>query len=402
MRAVRWSVRGLVGVLLLTAVGCGAEDAGPLDPVVGSAPTAFYSTSPESLAGEHGSVIKTQPLTGAPAIPGARNQLVLYRSVDAQGKPVAVSGLLAVPAGTPPAGGWPLISWAPGTTGVADKCAASRDDRDSSPVRDLQAIWIAAGYAVAQTDYQGLGTAGEHGYLIGETEQRAVADMATAARSVDSSVGRRWVAMGHSQGGHAALFAASAATAWAPRSELLGVVALAPAAHLGEQVRVAKLAAASPVGGLGAGDLAVFVPLLVRGAQTVGSLDTSRFLTDKASSLLPLADSECTGGLRDKNRWGGLSPRDVFTKNADLGDFLRVLDTNDPSSLRFDVPVMVRQGGRDLTVTPQSTEAMLGELKLRGQHVDYEKYDGVDHGGILAASYDDVRAWVDARFGISR
>lgn len=399
MSAVRQSIRVAMGALLLVVAGCGAQNAGPLDPVTGAAPTDFYSTSAESLAGAHGSVIKTQPLTGAPGLAGARNHLVLYRSVDAQGRSVAVSGLLAVPTGTPPAGGWPLISWAPGTTGVADKCAASRDDRASSPSRDLQAKWIAAGYAVAQTDYQGLGTAGEHGYLIGETEQRAVTDMATAAREVDPSVGSRWVAMGHSQGGHAAMFAASAAARWEPRSELLGVVALAPAAHLGEQMRVAKLAASSPVGGLGTGDLAVFVPLLVRGAQTVGALDTSRFLTDKARSLLPLADSECTGGLREKNRWGGLSPKDVFTKNADLSDFLRVLDTNDPSSLRFDVPVMVRQGGRDLTVTPQSTEAMLGELKIRGQHVDYEKYDGVDHGGILAASYDDVRAWVDARFG---
>jgi hypothetical protein len=34
--------------------------------------------------------------------------------------PVVVSGVLFVPKGTPPQGGWPLMAWAHGTVGSAD------------------------------------------------------------------------------------------------------------------------------------------------------------------------------------------------------------------------------------------------------------------------------------------
>lgn len=59
------------------------------------------------------------------------NWLMLYRSQDAHGIPVATSGIIALPRTDPPAGGFPVISWAHGTTGVADGCAPSRDQPTS-------------------------------------------------------------------------------------------------------------------------------------------------------------------------------------------------------------------------------------------------------------------------------
>lgn len=394
--------RGITAVALACVLaGCGQDAPGVDGPVAGAPRAQFYTPTPESVPGARASVIRVEPLTGAQAVPGARNYLALYRSVDRTGATVAVSGTLAVPEGTPPAGGWPLISWAPGTSGVADVCAPSRSE-GSSPSRDDQARWIAAGYAVARTDYQGLGTPGDHGYLIGETEQRAVADLAVAARAIDESVGSRWVAMGHSQGGHAALFAASASAGWVPDTPLLGAVALAPVSHLGQQVRMAKWTVSNPLGKVGAGDLAVYVPLLVRGAQTVVPVDPGRFLTERAVTMLPIADSECSAGLRDRSKWGGLSTKDVFTRDGDLSALLGVLDDNDPSGLSFTTPVLVLQGRDDLTVLPASTDAMVSDQQNNGQDVDYRKLDGVDHSEIVAASFADALAWVDARFGISR
>ncbi|WP_084530165.1 hypothetical protein [Nocardia crassostreae] len=144
---------------------------------VGADALALYSAPVDRVAGAHGSVIQLRPLTGDPGLAGARNYLALYRSVDMQGRPVAVSGTIAVPDGAPPPGGWPLVSWGHGTTGVADVCAPSRDTSADFPahdytslVRRVQERWVAAGYAVVQTDYQGLGTPGPHGYLIGSAE----------------------------------------------------------------------------------------------------------------------------------------------------------------------------------------------------------------------------------------
>ncbi|WP_158675516.1 alpha/beta hydrolase family protein [Nocardia stercoris] len=366
---------------------------------------AFYTPSADLVAGEHGSVIWMRPIDGDPALPGARNWLVLYRSVDMQGQPVAVSGTVAVPDGTPPAGGWPLISWAHGTTGVADVCAPSRDTGTDFPahdytslVRETQARFVAAGYAVAQTDYQGLGTPGDHGYLIGEAEQRAIADMALAAREVAPEIGTRWAAVGHSQGGQGAIFTAALAQQWAPRLQLLGAVAEAPASHIGLIAQVGPLAAAAQVDVLPKASNA-FLPLIIRGAQTVADIDPARFLTPLGQDLLPQAGDRCIAQLREPDSWGGQGAGDLFRADADPSALTAVLNANDPSGLTFTPPVLVVQGTADTTVPATGTDAMVAQQRLAGQPVEYRTYAGIDHRGILAASYSEAQAWLDARFG---
>ncbi|MFF0501173.1 prolyl oligopeptidase family serine peptidase [Nocardia aobensis] len=368
---------------------------------------AFYDAPAEAIAGPHGSVIRARSITGDPGLPGARNLLVLYRSVDLQGHPVSVSGTLAVPDGTPPPDGWPLISWAHGTTGVADICAPSRDTGPDYPahdytaqVREVQQHWLAAGYAVAQTDYQGLGTPGPHGYLIGTTEARAVADMALAARELDASIGTRWAAIGHSQGGQAAIFTDAQARAWAPGLDLRAVVALAPASQvefgIGAQRVASTVGAGEALAALGNSN--AFLPLLIRGAQTAENIDPARFLTPRASSLLPEADTGCIGALRAPDSWGGLPADAAFSPLGDAAPFIRVLTDNDPSTLRIDAPLLVLQGSADTTVPPRATDAMVARLRLADQQVTYRTYPGADHRGVLQASLPDALVWVGARF----
>ena len=58
---------------------------------------------------------------GTDALKGAsRNELLLYRSTGLAGEDIVVSGSLALPKGKAPKGGWPLITYAHGTTGAAD------------------------------------------------------------------------------------------------------------------------------------------------------------------------------------------------------------------------------------------------------------------------------------------
>ena len=56
--------------------------------------------------------------------PAAYTDLVLYRSRADNGSTIAVSGSITVPNGNAPKGGWPIITWAHGTTGIADICRA--------------------------------------------------------------------------------------------------------------------------------------------------------------------------------------------------------------------------------------------------------------------------------------
>ncbi len=205
-------LRAVIGcALLLTLTPAGALGAAPAPPRSGilAAPPGltFYRPPTRLLDGKPGSVIWAR---GTPTPAGVRaaahTTLVLYRSVLPNGKPTAVSGLIFTPRGKAPKDGWKLISWAHGTTGIADQCAPSRDPASNYMYPEFNG-WLKRGYAIAQTDYQGPGTAGVHLYLVGRAEGASVVDIALAARTLDPSIGRKFAIAGHSQGGQAALFA---------------------------------------------------------------------------------------------------------------------------------------------------------------------------------------------------
>ena len=72
---------------------------------------AFYDASAAEIArGPPGSVIRDEPMVGAPA--GGIAHRVLYRSTGPKGEPIAVSGVIIVPPGVAPPGGWPIVAWA--------------------------------------------------------------------------------------------------------------------------------------------------------------------------------------------------------------------------------------------------------------------------------------------------
>ncbi|MFD4277458.1 hypothetical protein R2B67_07955 [Streptomyces cyaneofuscatus] len=129
---------------------------------------AFYTPPIPLPDGAPGDPIHARPLDNpAAAVPGGENWLVLHRSEGADGSPVATSGIIALPdraAHPVPAGGYPLISWAHGTVGVANRCAPSRDrgDTGASPMNayplTLLGHFLDQGWAVAMTDYEALGT----------------------------------------------------------------------------------------------------------------------------------------------------------------------------------------------------------------------------------------------------
>src|SRR5262249_39965868 len=152
---------------------------------------------------------------------------ILYSSTDGlTGRsPVAVSGALFLPRGTPPEGGWPLIAWAHGTVGVADVCAPSwneRSDRDATYLNH----WLSQGYAVVAADYQGLGVPGGHPYLATRPEAYSVLDSIRAVQAEPSyKISPKVVLVGQSQGAGAAFATAGEAAMYAPELKILGTVA---------------------------------------------------------------------------------------------------------------------------------------------------------------------------------
>src|SRR5687767_9637381 len=117
----------------------------------------FYTPEASQIAGRPGTIIRAEKFNAPPGAAAAYR--VLYRSTNAGGKPIAVSGVIVIPGAAAPAGGRPIVSWAHATSGVARSCARSMYPNIYTHMYGLQEM-LARGYVVAATDYPGLGGPG--------------------------------------------------------------------------------------------------------------------------------------------------------------------------------------------------------------------------------------------------
>ncbi|MFH8800722.1 lipase family protein [Streptomyces sp. NPDC017936] len=213
---------------------------------------AFY-TPPAALPAADGALIRTERLPLALSLPGVDGPLpgratrLMYKSTDAGGQPMAVTGAYIEPtAAWKGSGPRPLVALAPGTMGQGDQCAASlglerplflNGQTVSVGYEDL-AIYrmLARGIAVVVTDYAGLGTTDRlHTYVNRVDEAHAVLDAVRAARSLDGTSltdGSRVALFGYSQGGGATAAAAELQPSYAPDVPLAGTYAGAAPADL--------------------------------------------------------------------------------------------------------------------------------------------------------------------------
>jgi pimeloyl-ACP methyl ester carboxylesterase len=197
----------------------------------------FY-TPPDGLEpGAPGEIIRSEPMD-AYLLPGvrlrARAWRMLYRSTSATGEPTVVSGTLLLPRGQ--ARQRPLVGYAVGSHGIGDAAAPSRLlSRGLDWEAGLIAMVLARGWAVAITDYQGLGTPGDHTYMVGRALGPNVLDAMRAALTLapeELSADGPAAIIGYSEGGAAAAWAAQLQPTYAPEMRLAAVAAGAAAADV--------------------------------------------------------------------------------------------------------------------------------------------------------------------------
>jgi len=350
------------------------------------APTgdAFYVPPVPLPLGRPGDVIRAAPIA---APPGAHAWRVLSHTRGLTGEERALSSIVIAPDGPVPKRGRVVVSWAHGTTGLADQCAPSKD-----PNIAVNFPWIddllGAGYVVAATDYQGLGTPGVHPYLVGESEGRAVLDAARAARRLPTGAGKRILIAGHSQGGHAALFAGEIAHEYAPELRVLGVASGAPVSDPG---RFLDLTAASPT-------TAGFV-LMGVSAYRIAYPDLAQvpsILTPEAAARADIAQSGCAGEVLGSFADDNVSM--LFAQDLRQNpEWARRIDENVAGHRPAGAPVLVWQGAAD-TLTPAAMNTdYVKAACAHGSTVAYELYDGADHASVFGAARDDVLKFFAAR-----
>jgi pimeloyl-ACP methyl ester carboxylesterase len=351
---------------------------------------AFYRPPDPLAAGPPGSIIRSEPMPSVAGLPqGTTTDRILYHSRTIDGSDVAVSGMIVIPKAPPPRGGYPIVSWAHATTGLASSCAPSNGGDDPIP---YLARLVAAGYVVAATDYQGLGTGGLNPYLVGQSAGQSVLDAARAARSLlGARASNEVLVFGHSQGGQAALFAGQIAASYAPELFVAGVVAVAPASDIAAFAPAAVGRSTDP--------LAVFaVSSLVAWSQTYPDLRLATVLTPRALAMARSIDDQCISPLATK--FARLGTDQLFRPGWAATASVRLHESqNDPGGAPIDAPVLVVQGRDDTLITPATTTALVDQ-RLCGSANDSVTYDLLDHAGhtnVLTVAQPSIVRWIEGR-----
>jgi acetyl esterase/lipase len=360
-------------------------------PAGAHAQTPFYHATAQELAGPAGSLIRSEPMMFAPA--GAQAYRVLYRSVGMRGEPIAVSGVIVVPPGPAPAGGRPIVAWAHPTTGVVPHCAPSLAIFVFQQMAGLRQL-IEQGAVVAATDYPGLGTAGPHPYLVGDSEARAVIDSVRAARSLPGvGDGNSFAVWGHSQGGQASLYTGLIAKTYAPELRLVGVSAAAPATSLvtlmgddfkssgGKNLTAMTLWSWSRVYGAPIDNVVVPAALPTVDRLSNECIESIFDILERRQTEKPLEQQFLSvPNIATVEPWRSLAMR------------------NTPGTLPPQIPLFLAQGTTDNIVRPEVTRGYMQRQCKAGGKVAMMWVPNVGHGFVARDSADAAVGWMMDRF----
>jgi pimeloyl-ACP methyl ester carboxylesterase len=356
-----------------------------------SAQTPFYDAPRSQLAGEPGTLVRQEPIDGAPL--GAAAYRVLYRSTGLKGEPIFVSGVVVVPPGEAPPGGRPIVAWAHPTSGITPRCAPSLAIFLFQQIQGLR-TFVERGYVVAATDYPGLGTSEPHPYLVGDSEARAVIDAVRVAGTMPGAGGgKRFVVWGHSQGGQAALFTGLIAKTYAPELTLLGVAAAAPATDLVTLMN-------DDLNSAGGKNITA---MTLWSWHRVYDASIDRIVDPRAMPAVDRLAYECIEGPFDliaRQRTEKPLEEHFLTVEgpANIEPWHALLERNTPGPLPPDLPVLLAQGTNDQIIRPAVTHDYMNKLCKAGSKVKMVILQDIGHSRAAQASTMAAADWMTDRF----
>ncbi|MBF9203494.1 alpha/beta fold hydrolase [Acinetobacter pittii] len=384
--------------LFLVACGGGSSDDGP-------APTNPSGTPTNNIQNP---VVKVEAYTSTNlGSVAAESSILTYKMLGQSGQEVQATSLVFTPNTPPPVGGWPIVVWAHGTTGVADTCAPSKAALADS-TKDLISKLLAAGYVVVAPDYEGLGTPGIHPFLNIKSEAFSITDAVVAARNYLSQrnllTSKKWLTVGHSQGGHAALGAAQ----YASRAQLdyKGTVAVAPASNLGGilvdgEAQVANAPIDIKIATYA--QLDTYTALVTAGIRnTQPAFNYSQVFTSQISSIAAQAETICSGPLGQA--FGAGMTKYATDHNGTLDGYTRTQPNfmavplvktflekdSQPLQAKVTTPIIIYQGVADSTVPKLATDLLISNATAVGTKINSYVTGNWDHGTVMSSNVDNI------------
>lgn len=343
-----------------------------------------------------GDVVSAEPsaFRVAPGLPTATDAWKIhYRSTDAQGHPNIVSGTVIVPKDGRTTTR-PLVTYAVGTVGLADKCAPSATfPKGTTSEAALINGALLRGWAVAVTDYEGLGTPGEHTYTVGRAEGTAVLDAARAAQrlpqarragvTADSPVG----IMGYSQGGQASSWAAEIAPTYAPELHVKGT------ATGGVPADLPKVAAYND----GDEDAALVLMSAIGHDAAYPRLHLEKYLNDEGAAL---ADTLREGCVAEETQAGAGKSIDelTVTNPMDEPDWQQALADDRLGTRAPADPVFLYHGTADQIIPYDVGKQLRADWCALDATVQWQPIPLTDHVTTAILGSTPAMNWLGARF----
>lgn len=292
-----------------------------------------------------------------------------------------------LPKGEVPPGGWPIVAWTHGTTGIAHDCAPSLNPR--SP-RDAQYLntWLSLGYAIVAPDYAGQGSAGLHHYLNARAEAWSTLDSIKAALKI-LPLKNQILLVGQSQGAHAAFSSAGYQPEYAGDLNIEGTV-LTGTPYFNDQSSAAHILTPTKPGSVTRGDPKIpyiFYIFLAQAAKDP-HLKAEDYFQEKAIPLLNRASSLCIAPLTEE-----VMKQKLTAENSLKPAIQQLLGSAKPSlqypTLKIAHPVFIGIGGADINVPTAMQKQFAADVKAAATPVEVHLYPGLDHGGAVNPSLRD-------------
>lgn len=337
-----------------------------------------------------GRLISATPIV--PDAPNSRGWRITYESQDSNARPIQVAGIVYVPEGRAPAGGWPVIAWAHGSWGLGDNCTLALDPAVWTQSPFLRTL-LARGYAVAATDYAGFSTGGLNPYLVGDVTGYAVIDNVRAALQIrGAGTGRNFAVWGESQGGHAAIWTGQVWRGYAPGLNLVGIAAAAPPTDL-----------AANLGGKTDPTIRAFLTAYTGASwEKYYGADLRTFTGPVGADLIRRIAKNCVSlkGFKFSTQIGILRLRG-FLKGVDLptvDPWRDLIARNSVSRAPTSAPLLIAQGGKDVVVSPDVTRTYARELCRQGQKLRFIWKPSMQHQDSAKETASETITWIGDRF----
>lgn len=341
------------------------------------------------VPGTAGTLIRDTPLDAGLSVPGAAHSYrIHYSTLNQHDKMATSTGVVFVPKGKAPKGGWPVVAWAHGTVGLGDDCTPSAQPRSERDTAYL-GHWLSRGYAIVGTDYAGLGTPGLMSYLNGRIEAHSIVDSVKAAQQMKLPLAKRWAIVGQSQGAGAALNGARYATELSRGSGLdyRGVIATGTPANI-EQI-VALSGPSFPPVTLPAGLNTYSTYILAGFSEARPDLHVDAILSPLGRQLVRTARTLCYPEMSKVMQGRKLTT--LFVKPmSSIPNVRQALAAymGTPYS-GYDRPIFLGQGLRDIDVPAPSALSLYAQMRANDQPVELHVYPSQDHSGTVLASLPD-------------